>query len=46
MENIDPTEVNNHRTQAGSVGNVEVNNSINMVPGTLDYDKALLRSRD
>ena len=45
MENIDPTEVNNHLTQAGSVVNV-VNNSNNMEPAAQDYYKALLRWRD
>ena len=38
MENIDLTEVNKHLTQAGSVENVEVNNSNNMEPETQDYD--------
>ena len=46
MENIDSTEVNNHLTQAGSVGNVEVNNSNYMKPAMQDYYKALLRCRD
>ena len=46
MENIDPTEVNNHLTQAGSVSYVEDNNSNNMEPETQDYYKAILRCRD
>ena len=48
MENIDPTEVNNHLTQTRSVENLEVYNSNNMEPGTNydNHDKVLLRRRD
>ena len=40
MDNIDPSEVNNHLTQAGSVENVEVNNSNNMELVMQDYVNA------